>query len=205
MSLSLDSRVCVSESVPTARIRLHKRLIGVTAGVFAVVLPASVGHAAPDDGHPFTSPDGDFVIVFPDEPTDFSDEMPPSPGVDDFTVFATFDDAEQVMYMAGRVTTSAPGVPTEREIGITAEAFVTGMGGGELIHESRIEFRGAPGIEVTATPDPALLDGSVYLRLFFVGSTGYMAMVMGERPSISMKDPDVAAFVTSFDFVKDAF
>lgn len=196
---------CVRKSAVTPRIFLHRRAIGLAAGLFTVVVPTTAFGAAPDDGSPFTSPDGDFVIVFPDEPTDFSEEIPPTFGVDDHAVFASFDFDEQVMYMAGRISTPATEAPNEREIGLMAETIITGMGGGALLDESRIEFRGAPGIEATATPPPNLLDGSLYVRMIFIGGTGYTMLVMGERPSISMKDPDVAAFVNSFDFVKDAF
>lgn len=183
--------------------RLPTRLIGVTAGVLAVVVPAPVD-AAPDDDVPFTSPNGDFSVVFPSAPVDVSDQVGATSGAaTEMSIFLATDG--DLVYLAGTFEMPVGGEPTAAELAETTDEFMQGLGGGELTYSAPIEFRGAPGLEVAAIPDPEQIDGSLFGRMIFVHRDVYMVFVIGERSSISMKDPEVAAFVGSFDFVKDAF
>ena len=181
--------------------RSRRRVIGIASGLFAVVAPAGVGDA---EGIPFTSPSGEFTIVFPGEPEDLSEMMPSGPGVGDFEAFATFDDDS--MYMAGRIESVFPvNADDEEDLDDLVQEFVFGLGGGDVTHSSLIELRGMTGFEIAAVTETTGASTSLYGRFYFTPTVGYMAFVMADLTSISMKDPDVAAFVDSFDFVKEAF
>ena len=181
--------------------RSGRRVIGIAAGLFAVVAPSAVA-----DGEEsfFTSPSGEFTIVFPDRPQDLSGMMPSGSAVGDFEAFATFTDDS--MYLAGRVESSFPvDAADAHDLDALVDQFVSGLGGGDVTHSSLIEHRGMSGFEIAAATDTSGSPAYLYGRFYFTSTVGYMAFVMGERPSISMKDADVAAFLGSFDFVKEAF
>jgi hypothetical protein len=199
----MSASLSVTVGAARPRTRLHRRAIGAAVGLFAVGVPAAGVDAAPDDGIPFTSPTGDFAVMFPTEPQDVSDQLGVAAGAQDMAIFMAIDDG--LVYLAGTFQLPFGGEPTASQLDEASDEFIQGLGGGELTYSAPIEFRGAPGLEVAAATNPEVFDGSVFGRMIFVESDVYMVFVMGERPALSLKDATVAAFLDSFDFVKAAF
>ena len=197
-----DFEVCVSRSGRTAPIRLPKRLIGLAAGVFAVTWPIA-GQVRAET--PFTSPEGDFVVVFPGtgEPTHTMQSGESGPGAYTADYYVVVDAGSSYIAFSGTVDTSIYD-SVDEALDDFSRGLYLGLGGEETAaHPFR--FRGTDAIETVGTVDAPTMTGSIIGRGYLSGERIWGVLVVKPTAGISVDDPDVAAFFGSFDFVKAAF
>ena len=198
MTLLLDSPVCVSNSVPSARIRFHKHALGLVGAVVAAVAPASIAIAGADpDGFLFTSPDGAYSVVFPAEPATVGEQMGGFGGA--IEIFGTVTAAGFLMTAQ---TDVPPGGADDLDLASDEVLDAMGIDAGEV---APITLRGVPGVEFTGPLDEVVDGGSVHGRLFVTDDTAYLAVVMGFESEVRMDAAVIATFFDSFDFMKEAF
>lgn len=190
---------CVRKSAPIPRISSHRRVIGVAAGCIALAVPAAVADAAPDDdGFLFTSPDGEYTVVFPAQPAPFSDVMSADFGGYPMDLHGTVSAAGFLMAASVDVPSGSAGTLDEMTGAILDDLGVQGAA-------TRIDLRGVPGVEFSGPYDDVVDSGSVRGRVYVSADSAYVLLVMGFESEVRMDDATVAVFFASFDFVKEAF
>ncbi len=145
-------------------------------------------------GFAFTSPEGDYSIVFPGEPSPLEQQVPLPDGTSMATTLHVYD-AGEFAAGTGRSTLPAGVVPSLE--GARDGAMAT-FPGAALSSSEPLKLQGRDGLQFVADLDPGGPDASYIARVYVDGQDLYQVFYVGG--DIAATDPDVTAFFDSFRF-----
>lgn len=150
------------------------------------------------DGSPYTSPEGDFSVVFPGEPTVQSQDQALPDGSTMELVLAgyEFDDGFVATARGVYPDTYVFDVPTALQGGQDQALANTG---GTLLTSQDITLQGRPGREFSATITNGSQTGTQLQRVYLDGLVIYQQIFTGPG-EVTFSDPEVATFFDSFAF-----
>lgn len=148
------------------------------------------------EGFSFTSPEGDYSIVLPGEPTANEQEVPLQDGT---TLPITFFIYETAELAAGTASiTYGPDVVASLEG--ARDGAIAAFPGAELSSSEPITQQGRDGLEFVANLSPGGADAYYISRVFLDGQTLYQLIYVG---GVAADDPEVVAVFDSFQFTED--
>ena len=158
---------------------------------------APTAQSVAPDGVMFTSPDGDFSVLLPAEPTASSQDQSLPDGT---TV--QLEAWQTPLGDAGAYTVARLALPEGAVIDTAAllqsaqDQALAGVGG-TLTSEQPIDLDGIPGREFSATVSQGGVEGTLVQRVYLAGNTLYQVNFAGEGDR-SFTDPELAPFFESF-------
>ncbi|MET0459963.1 MAG: hypothetical protein ABW195_12005 [Ilumatobacteraceae bacterium] len=150
------------------------------------------------EGFPFTSPEGDFTVVFPGEPTEQTTTQSLPDGTPVEIVITGYQEGDSFVatarteYPAGSVLDPATALQGAQD---QALANV----GGTLIDSADITLQGRPGREFSAAVTSGGQSGTVLQRVYLDGLVSYQQIYTGKGDA-AFTDPELAPFFESFAF-----
>ena len=164
------------------------RLLALTI----IICVASVAHAPAQTAEwtKFSSPEGRFVVLVPDEPV--GDEQSKVTPVGKVLMHFFTTRSETGVFIVAYADYAISDV--KRELDANRDSFLKGMKA-TLVSESDIKLQGNPGREIKAARDQL----SIRSRIYLVGKRYYQAVAI--TPATLPGDVEADRFLTSFELL----
>jgi hypothetical protein len=147
---------------------------------------------------PYTSPEGDYSVLFPGEPTALTQPqtLPDGSVVDLVLVSYVLDD----VYIATARSQFPDGYVLDVPVALQgAQDQAVANTGGTLISSEDITLQGRPGKQFSASLTSGGTTGTLLQRVYLDGLVIYQQVVSGDGER-TFTDPDLAPFFDSFAF-----